>query len=181
MKIKKITTSAMMVALAAVLMFVSKIIPSPWLQGGSITLASMVPIIAVSIMYGTKWGIISGFCYSLIQLMSGFYVPPVSDFLSYTIVILFDYVVAFSILGTAHIFYSLFGKNNIAVTISGITVVFFRYLCHIFTGIVIWGVYAPEGQSVLWYSIAYNGSYMIPEIIISGVVLSLMSSQIHQH
>ena len=51
---KKLTTSALLVALATVLMWVSKLIPAPWLQGGSVTIASMVPIIAVGIMFGTK-------------------------------------------------------------------------------------------------------------------------------
>ena len=175
MKTKKLTTSAMMVALAVVLMFVSKIIPAPWLQGGSVTLASMVPIIAVSIMYGTKWGLISGFVYSLIQMLTGFYAPPVTNFISYVAVILLDYIIAYSVLGLAHVFYSLFGKKNWSIAVSGVIVTFLRYICHIFSGILIWGVYAPEGQTVLWYSLTYNGSYMIPEIIITGVVLSLMS------
>ncbi len=176
MKTKKLTTSAMMVALAVVLMFVSKIIPAPWLQGGSITLASMVPIIAVSLLYGTKWGLVSGFVYSLIQMLTGFYAPPVQDFLSYILVVLFDYVVAFSVLGLASFFYNIFGKKKWAISLSGVIVTILRYICHIFTGIVIWGVYAPEGQTVLWYSLTYNGSYMIPEIIITGVVLALMSN-----
>ncbi len=175
MKTKKLTTSAMMVALAVVLMFVSKIIPAPWLQGGSITLASMVPIIAVSIMYGTKWGLISGFVYSLIQMISGFYAPPVANFISYVAVILLDYVIAFSVLGLAYVFYNLSGKKSWSIALSGVIVTFLRYVCHILSGILIWGGYAPEGQTVLWYSLTYNGSYMIPEIIITGVVLSLMS------
>lgn len=175
MKTKKLTTSAIMVALAAVLMFVSKVIPAPWLQGGSITLASMVPIIAVSVIYGSKWGLISGFVYSLIQLISGFYPPPTQDFLSFTLVVLLDYIIAFSVLGISGFFYKLTGSKKLSIPISGMITVFIRYICHILSGILIWGVYAPEGQTVLWYSLTYNGSYMIPEIIITGVVLYLLS------
>lgn len=175
MKTKKLTTSAIMVALAAVLMFVSKVIPAPWLQGGSITLASMVPIIAVSLIYGSKWGLISGFVYSLIQLISGFYPPPTQNFLSFTLVVLLDYIIAFSVLGISHFFYKLTGSKKISIPISGMITVFIRYVCHILSGILIWGVYAPKGQTVLLYSLTYNGSYMIPEIIITGVVLYLIS------
>ena len=53
---KKLTTSAIMIALAVVLAWVSKIIPAPWMQGGSITFASMVPIIIVSLMFDVKSG-----------------------------------------------------------------------------------------------------------------------------
>ncbi|MBQ6895379.1 MAG: energy-coupled thiamine transporter ThiT, partial [Clostridia bacterium] len=38
----------------------------------------------------------------------------------------------------------------------------------------IWGVYAEEGQSVLMYSLIYNGTYMIPEIIITTIVTGLI-------
>ncbi len=177
-KTKKLTISAIMVALSAVLVIISKLIPAPWLQGGSITLASMVPIIAASIILGTKWGVVCGFVFSLIQMMTGFYPPPTQTFVNFVLVVLLDYVIAFGVLGFAGVFYRIFGGKVWAVTISGVIVTFLRYICHIFSGILIWGVYAEEGQSVLAYSITYNGSYMIPEIIITGVVLSLISNMI---
>ena len=65
---KKLTFSALMTALATVLMIISKMIPAPWLQGGSITLASMVPIIIVGIIYGTKWGLCASLSFALIQM-----------------------------------------------------------------------------------------------------------------
>ncbi len=177
-KNKKLTLSAIMVALSAVLVIVSKLIPAPWLQGGSITLASMVPIIAVSVILGVRWGIVSGFVFSLIQMMTGFYPPPTQTFINFMLVVLLDYVIAFGVLGLAGMFYRIFGEKVWAVTLSGIVVTFLRYICHILSGILIWGVYAEEGQSVLAYSVTYNGSYMIPEIIITGVVLSLISNMI---
>ena len=177
-KTKKLTISAIMVALSAVLVIISKLIPAPWLQGGSITLASMVPIIAASIILGTKWGVVCGFVFSLIQMMTGFYPPPTQTFLNFLLVVLLDYVIAFGVLGLAGMFYRMLGKKVWSVTISGVIVTFLRYICHILSGILIWGVYAEEGQTVLAYSITYNGSYMIPEIIITGVVLSLISNMI---
>ena len=177
-KTKKLTISAIMVALSAVLVIISKLIPAPWLQGGSITLASMVPIIAASIILGTKWGVVCGFVFSLIQMMTGFYPPPTQTFLNFVLVVLLDYVIAFGVLGLAGMFYRMLGKKVWSVTISGVIVTFLRYICHILSGIFIWGVYAEEGQTVLAYSITYNGSYMIPEIIITGVVLSLISNMI---
>ncbi len=177
-KTKKLTLSAIMVALSTVLVIISKLIPAPWLQGGSITLASMVPIIAASLILGTKWGVVCGFVFSLIQMMTGFYPPPTQTFLNFVLVVLLDYVIAFGVLGLAEMFYRILGGRIWAVAVSGVIVTFLRYVCHILSGILIWGVYAEEGQSVLVYSLTYNGSYMIPEIIITGVVLSLISKMI---
>lgn len=170
-KTKKLTLCAVMVALATVLALVSKIIPAPWLQGGSITIASMVPIIVVSIVAGTKWGVLSAFVYSLIQMMTGFYPPPTQTLLYFILVVVLDYVAAFGVLGLAGFFCDMLGRKNWAVPVSGAIVALGRYICHIISGILIWGVYAEEGQSVLAYSLIYNGSYMVPEIIITAVAL----------
>ena len=172
---KKITFSALMVALSTVLMFVSKLIPAPWLQGGSVTLASMVPIIAASIILGSKWGVLSALVYSLLQMMTGFYPPPTQNFISFVLVVLLDYVLAFGVLGLAGFVYKILGKKAFAMPISAFVVTSLRYVCHILSGILIWGVYAEEGQSVLAYSLIYNGTYMIPEIIISTVTVALLS------
>jgi len=171
---KKLTTSALLVALATVLMLLSKIIPTPWLQGGSITLASMVPIILAGIMFGTKWGLCTSLVYALLQMMFGFYPPPTQTFIYFVLVVFLDYIFAFGVLGLSGTFYNLFGKKSISIPLSGFIVTFLRYICHIISGITIWGVYAAEGQSVLAYSLIYNGSYMIPEIIITTVVLALL-------
>ena len=174
-KTKKITTSAIMIALSAVLVIISKLIPAPWLQGGSITFASMVPIIIASLLLGTKWGLLSGFVFSLIQMMTGFYPPPTQTFLYFILVVLLDYTIAFGVLGLANFFYKLFYEKIWAIPLSGIIVTALRYICHIISGVLIWGVYREEGQGVWAYSLTYNGSYMIPEIIITGVVLVLLS------
>ncbi len=171
---KKLTSSALLVALATVLMWVSKLLPAPWLQGGSVTLASMVPIIAVGILFGTKWGLCSSLAYALIQMMFGFYPPPTQTFLYFVLVVLLDYIFAFGVLGLSGVFYSLFGKKFFAIPTSAFIVTLLRYICHILSGILIWGVYAPEGQGVLAYSLIYNGTYMVPEIIISTVVTAII-------
>lgn len=171
---KKLTASALMVALATVLMVISKLIPAPWMQGGSVTLASMVPIITVGILFGTKWGICASVSYAILQMMFGFYPPPTQTLLYFVLVVLLDYIFAFGVLGLSGIFYNLMGKKYFAIPISAFIVTSLRYLCHIVSGILIWGVYAEEGQSILAYSVIYNGTYMIPEIIISTIVTAIV-------
>ena len=172
---KKLTASALMVALATVLMWVSKLIPAPWLQGGSVTLASMVPIITAGILFGAKWGLSASISYALIQMMFGFYPPPTQTFLNFVLVVFLDYIAAFGVLGLGGIFYKAINKNSpVCAGLCAFIVTLLRYICHIASGILIWGVYAAEGQSVLAYSIIYNGSYMLPEIVISTVITTLI-------
>ena len=179
-KTKKLTLCALLVAMATVLAMVSKIIPAPWLQGGSVTLASMVPIIAVSIIIDMRWGLLASVVYSLIQMLTGFYPPPTQTILYFFLVIFLDYIAAFGVLGFAGSFSKLLGSKKWSIPASGAIVAFLRYICHILSGVLIWGVYAGEGQSVLAYSLIYNGSYMIPEIIITAVALALMSGVIEK-
>ena len=91
-KTKKLTLCAIMVAFATVLAMVSKIIPAPWLQGGSVTFASMVAIIAVSIIIDCRWGALTAVTYALIQMLTGFYPPPTQNFLNFFLVIFLDYI-----------------------------------------------------------------------------------------
>ena len=171
---KKLTTCALLIALATVLMWVSKLIPAPWLQGGSITIASMVPIVIAGILFGTKWGLCASVAYAIIQMLFGFYPPPTQTFGYFVLVVLLDYIIAFGVLGLSGFFYKLFGKKGWAIPVSAAIVTTLRYVCHILSGILIWGVYAEEGQSVLSYSLIYNGTYMIPEIIITTIVTALI-------
>lgn len=173
-KTKKLTTCAMLVALATVLMLVSKVLPSlPW--GGSITLASMVPMVVLSLMLGLKWGVFSGVVFALIQMLTGFYPPPTQTVWDFFLVVMLDYILAFGVLGTACVFYRLLGKKLWAIPLSGAIVTALRYACHILSGILIWGVYAEAGQTVLAYSVLYNGSYMIPEIFLTTAVLAVLA------
>lgn len=167
---KKLTTSALLIALATVLMWVSKLIPAPWLQGGSVTLASMVPVILIGIVFGTKWGLCTSISYAILQMIFGFYPPPAQTVFSFVAVVFLDYIFAFGFLGLSGFFFRLYGKKHISAALSAFTVTLIRYICHIISGILIWGIYAGENQSLLAYSIIYNGTYMVPEIIISTIV-----------
>ncbi len=162
---------AMMIAMATVLsMF--KLFTLP--QGGSVTIASMVPLVLVSYRHGLKWGIGTAFVHSLLQMLLGFYPPPAQTFMAFVGVILLDYVLAFTVLGTSAFFGKPF-KNRIASVAVGATVVgVLRFLCSFLSGILIWSSYTPEGTPVWLYSLTYNGGYMLPEIIITVVVAVIL-------
>ena len=173
-KTRMLTESAVMIALAAVLSMIT-IFRMP--QGGSITAASMVPLLFISYRYGAKWGTMTAFVYSVLQLVTGFYPPPVTTFVNYLLVVLLDYIIAFSVMGLASLFSRVIPGNRIlSVGFGSFAAVFIRLVCHVLSGILIWGSYAPEGTPVWIYSVTYNGSYMLAETIVSTVVMCLLAS-----
>ena len=125
-----------------------------------------------------KWGICTSVSFAILQMMFGFYPPPTQTLLYFALVVLIDYIFAFGVLGLSGVFYSLLGKKPYAIPISAFIVTTLRYICHIMSGILIWGVYAEEGQSIFAYSLIYNGTYMIPEIIISTITIALITPKI---
>ena len=130
----------------------------------------MVPIILTGMLFGTKWGITASISYAILQMLFGFYPPPTQTFLNFFLVVMLDYILAVGVLGLGGLICKPKKQNPYLAAAGALIVTALRYVCHILSGILIWGVYAEEGQSVLAYSLIYNGSYMIPEMIISTVV-----------
>ncbi len=129
-------------------------------RGVSITLGSMVPVLLISFRRGPKVGVFSGVVFGLAQmLLDGWFYSPVGMFL--------DYPLAFGALGLAGIFRK---TPLIGVVVSLAT----RFLSHFISGVVFFGMYAPEGMSPIVYSAIYNGSYMLPEMVISGIFIYLL-------
>jgi len=154
---KVLAEVSVMVALSLVLNFI-KVYQLP--QGGSITLASMVPVLLISFRRGPKVGVFSGVVFGMAQmLLDGWFYSPVGMFL--------DYPLAFGALGLAGIFRK---TPLIGVVVSLAT----RFLSHFISGVVFFGMYAPEGMSPIIYSAVYNGSYMLPEMVISGIFIYLL-------
>lgn len=169
--VKKLTMSAVLTALSAALSMV-KIFEMP--LGGSVTLLSMLPVCMLSIMYGCKWGIFCSFVYSLTQLALG-----IGSVLSWGLTpqalvgsIVFDYLAAFTVLGLA----GMFRRHGVPGYIGGISLaLLLRAVSHVISGVIFFASWAPEGWNPFVYSIAYNGAYMVPEIVFTfaGAVLLL--------
>ena len=163
---------AMMVALSFVLSFMT--FSGSWLQGGSISL-EIIPIIIMGLRNGQKWGLATGFVAGALQLMMGFskvmYCPTIATQIG---CILLDYIVAFSVLGLAKPFAKLLGGKALGVSLSVVIAGFLRFVCHYISGIWLWGEYAPEGQPVWLYSLVYNGTYMLINIIMATVIIAIL-------
>lgn len=172
----RMVLSAIMVALSILLENIS-VYQLP--MGGSITLFSMVPIVVVGWLFGTSWGLRSGFVTSLIFMLFGFKnFGYVSGALSYIILVLADYVLPFTLIGLGGIFKGKFGgKAPLEIGVGAFMVGIIRYLCHFISGITIWGAFASDDtmSAIVAYSATYNGSYMIPNTILTVVGCVLLA------
>ena len=168
-KIRALCECAIMVALAFVLSYV-RLFKMP--LGGSITMASMLPIMLIAIKYGPKIGLGTAFVYSLTQLLQAYtegdVFPYCETAATLVICMLFDYVFPFTVLGLAGIFKNirLLKKRVVGAYVGMVTVVIVRFLSHFITGVAIWGQWAPEGMGKYVYSLAYNGSFLSVDLAI---------------
>ncbi len=172
-KIRILVECALMIAIGTILMNL-KLFEMP--NGGTITAASMVPFILISFRHGAKWGLATGFVCSLLQMMTGFWAPPAGTLLAYVGMILLDYVLAFSCLGLACLFAKPFGKAHklLGVAVGTFAVCVLRFMCSFLSGILIWGSLTQDGIGCVIFSLTYNGSYMLPETIITVAVSILL-------
>jgi thiamine transporter len=172
-KNRRLAESALMLALATILSELA-VFSLPF--GGSVTLFSQVPVILISYRYGVKWGLVTGLALSVIQLIFGIqnfsYVSGISAFL---ILAFCDYIIAFSALGLGGMFKNKIKNDVLSISLGGVLVTVIRFICHFISGATIWKDYA-EGAPVLEYSLKYNASYMLPELIITVVGLVVVSS-----
>lgn len=198
-KTKQLVTSAMMIALGTAISFLCEMIPFLNLPfGGTITIASLLPLVLIGYLYGPAWGFGSSFVYSLIQMaigyrtVAGLFTPTSDSYMgarNALFILLLDYVLAYTAVGLASIFRKL--KPLPALVWGSITGLLACYLFHVLSGAVFYGAWAEwfftdtvaqnfavsgwimenlsGAKLAVAYSIVYNGCYMIPEIIITAV------------
>jgi thiamine transporter len=163
-EVKILAEMSVFVATAAALHYLSRLF-LPFLhlpEGGSITIASMVPILWFALRRGLGWGLEAGIVYGLVDLAL-----PGSYFKADPIEILLDYPLAFGALGLA----GAFKKHPMIGTSLGIAG---RFICHFISGVVFFYMYAWPGWHPALYSLVYNASYLVPEFIISAIVIFIL-------
>ena len=186
-KVRRLTVSGMMLALATVLAVICAYIPFLNLPfGGGFTVASMLPIVIVAYMYGTRWGLFTAGCYSVIQIIlsltqgaSGtviaLFLPESDDFMGYgaaVAIIIIDYVIAYTVLGLGGIFRNKIENKTGALVLGVVVALALRYLAHIISGYIFYGAWAE------WF-FTQDGFYAIGGVILdafSGNMLSLVYS-----
>jgi len=120
----------------------------------------MVPILWLALRRGPRIGLFTAVVYGMVQLA-------VMPQVYYPTQVLLDYPLAFGCLGLAAFFQK---QPLVGVTIA----VAGRFLMHFISGVVFFANFAPEGMSPWVYSLLYNGSYMLPEMVISLFIVYLL-------
>ena len=122
--------------------------------------------------HGTKWGMCSALVYGVLQMFLGMKnVMYGRNFWEVLAIILLDYVVAFGVIGLAGIFDKCIKNRPVSIAVGSVFATLLRLACHFVSGWIIWEALWPNElgwASPLW-SLAYNASYMIPEMIITTV------------
>ena len=165
----KLTLSAIFVALATVLSLI-KVYKLP--LGGAVTLLSMLPIVMLSDFLAATWGEAAPYVSSFAQLAFD-----LGDELTWGLTpaslvgtIFLDYIFAFTVLGLAGLFAK---KGYLGICFGSVLVMVLRFLCHFVSGIIIFDIWC-EWDSVWLYSLCYNGSFMLPELILTTVAAVIL-------
>ena len=198
-KTKRLTESAMLLAVAIVLELLSKLFVPEMPFGGQLTFVSMLPVVLISYRHGMKWGFLSAFTYALIEMVIGAktvaaafqpgYFGEAAMIGNGIIMCLLDYIVAYTMLGLGGIFRNKIKNPGVSLMCGSLVALSARYVAHIASGYILfagwaewfftqegfpaWGASLVESLSPnmlgFVYSVVYNGMYMIPEIIFTAI------------
>ncbi|MCL1854503.1 MAG: energy-coupled thiamine transporter ThiT [Clostridia bacterium] len=137
-------------------------------QGGSITPASMLPIMLFAHVFGVAPGLLVGLAYGILEFLQTPVLLPIAPLHAICQIIL-DYLLAFGFLGLAGIGGKRVSLKIAAIPLGILLAATLRFLCSVASGVLFFAEYAGE-RSPLWYSVAYNGTYMLPETLICVAV-----------
>ena len=175
-----------MIAMGTVLGFIK---PFELPYGGAITLCSMLPVMFFSYRCGLKWGLGAGLVFSVLQLLFGLDALKGISAMMVVGSIFLDYILAFAVLGLAGMFRGKIKNDALAFTLGSFVSMMLRYFCSFLSGWVLWASFNETADMqgfiaqfipalanvtgttlAVIYSLVYNGSYMIPEIVLTCVV-----------
>ena len=153
----------MAIALATVIATVIKLPSLP--NGGSVTLFSMLIVCLVGYWYGPTTGLIAAFTYGILQFITQPYIVHPAQ-------VLLDFPLAFGALGLSGFFY----QKKHGLMIGYIVGVAGRFAMHMVSGLIFYTAYVDtlEGNvAAIWASTVYNLSYILPEAILTLILLAL--------
>lgn len=168
------------IAIFAALGFVLDFIAFRMPQGGSVSLV-MIPIVLMAFRRGVGAGVITGLLVGLLQIVTGFISVAPLSFGFVVMQVILDYLLAYGVVGLAGMMRGRYleavrarktGKVIAMVALGVLIGSFLRYVIHVITGILFFGMFA-EGN-VFVYSAVYNATYMIPVAIVAAIVCSLL-------
>ena len=142
--------------------------------GGSITLAHTLPLILLSFFKGYKTGGKAALVFSFMKIIFNFHAPPVQNITSYILVILLDYFIPYLLIGISSCYSRIFRNEKYNMIFGIVASELFRFILAVISGFIIWNGYFSFGAEILGYSVIYNLSYMIPNLIISLIIFAMV-------
>lgn len=139
-------------------------------QGGSVTFASLLPIMLFAYAYGPKKGVLVCFLYGVLQAIQDPYIIHPAQFL-------LDYPIAFSMVGFAGVFANVKGLDKapqLKFALGAIVAGLLRFVSHVLSGVFAFNAYALDAEMGAWaYSLAYNSFVFVDLVlvIVAGVLL----------
>lgn len=152
---KAIAYAGVTIAMSFALSYL-KIVEMP--QRGTITIASLLPLMLYSYMFGTKKGVLAGMVYGLLQAVQDPYIIHPAQFL-------LDYPVAFSCIGLAGLFATTKMPAQIKFALGAIIAGLGRFVMHFLSGVFAFSAFAGD-QNPYLYSFIYQAGYVLPDIAI---------------
>jgi len=128
-------------------------------QGGSVTAASMMPILWLALRRGPKVGLFAATLYGVVQLAFEPYIVHIAQ-------LVLDYPLAFGLLGVAG-FFQKRPYVGIGLGIAG------RFFAHFVSGIIFFPSFAGDLHPAV-YSAWYNGSYLLVEFAFTIYIIYLL-------
>lgn len=172
---RRLVESALMIAVATVLSTIK--FGGLWAFGGGVTLCSMVPLVLISYRWGLRWGSFTAFVYSLLQILLGLDNVQYATSIGMAVaIILLDYVIAYTVVGLSSLFKGRFRHERVGIVLGIVLTLSVRLICHFLSGWMIWDALWPNefGMASAVYSLWYNASYMVPEIVLTSAVCCLL-------
>lgn len=167
---RSIAYAAVCIAMSFALSYL-RIVKMP--QGGSVTIASLLPLMIYSYMFGTKKGVFAGFIYGVLQAVQDPWIIHPAQFL-------LDYPVAFAAIGLAGMFAQVKKLDRlpqVQFALGALVASVVRFISHVLSGVFAFAAYAPEGTSPWVYSLAYNSFVFIDVAIVIAVGILIFSSK----
>lgn len=173
-KVRRLAETAIMLALASVLSELA-VVDLPF--GGKVTVFSQVPMLVIAYRYGFKWGVVAGLATGIVQTIFGLgNFSYVSGIVAYIVLLFADYIVAYGALCMGGAFKNKIKNPVVSISVGAALACTIRYICHFVSGVTIWADYA-DGFAAVWkYSLTYNASYMLPELIVTVVGCAVLAS-----
>ena len=153
-----LTETAIAIGLAATLGLL-KVFTMP--QGGSVSL-EMLPLLFLAVRRGVGPALVAGGLYGFVQLA----LP--GAFIFHPAQVALDYPLAFMAVAAAGLV-RVTGWRTLALAIAAGTGA--RFVFHFLSGLIFFASYAPHWEAPWVYSITYNLLYLVPEAVVTTVVL----------